>query len=167
LRNPEVSPVISLALNGETLPFRAENGYIVLDRNWNGEKLRLTFDMTPRLIYSSPKVQGNVGKAAVKRGPLVYCAEDMDNESTLGRILLPQGVKFSLGPAPKGLPKNTVTLEAPVYRYFYSSGKLHTAEPPGFIGAAVALIPYFLWGNRGENEMRVYLNVAPLLPGSR
>jgi DUF1680 family protein len=167
LRNPESSPVVSLKLNGETLPIKAENGYIVLERDWNGETLRLTFDMTPRLVYSSPKVQGNVGKAAVKRGPLVYCAEDTDNESTLGRILLPQNVRFSLGPAPQALPENTVTLETPVYRYYSKSDRLHSAEPPSFIGAAVALVPYFLWGNRGENEMRVYLNTAPLLPGSR
>ena len=41
--------------------------------------IELSFDMTPYKVYASSKVPADTGCAAVQRGPVVYCAEGLDN----------------------------------------------------------------------------------------
>ncbi|MCL2718804.1 MAG: glycoside hydrolase family 127 protein [Lachnospiraceae bacterium] len=158
LRSPENAPVISLSIDGCELPTRTENGYIAIDGDWSGIEIVLQFDMTPKQIYTSPKVQNQNGKAAVMRGPLVYCAEQADNGENLGAVVLPAGAAFSESGPPAGLPLETVMLKTAGYRYTEHEESLYTTAPPALLDAGVELIPYFLWANRGEGEMRVFLN---------
>ena len=132
-------------------------GYKVLDRDWQGDTVTLTLDMDPKLVYTSPKAQNSNGKAAVIRGPLVYCAEEADNGGNLGAVLLPSCAAFSETGPPDGLPPETVMLTTAGYRYDGRGDALYTANPPGLLDTEVKLIPYFLWANRNEGEMRVFL----------
>ena len=133
-------------------------GYKILDRDWRGDIVTLTLDMAPKLVYPSPKMQNSNGKAAVMRGPLVYCAEEADNGDGLGAVLLPSGAAFAETGPPAGLPPETVMLTAPGYRYEGRGDALYTAEPPALRDTEIKLIPYFLWANRNEGEMRVFLH---------
>jgi len=50
------------------------------------------FDMAVRRVYTSSRVSANTGRAAVQRGPLIYCAEGVDNENDiLSRSLKKEG----------------------------------------------------------------------------
>jgi hypothetical protein len=133
-------------------------GYKVLERDWQGDTVTLTLDIKPRQIYTSPKVQNQNGKAAVMRGPLVYCAEQADNGENLGAVVLPSGAEFSEAGPPEGLPAETVMLSAAGRRYTTSGEGLYTAGPPELRACEIKLIPYFLWANRDEGEMRVFFN---------
>lgn len=164
LRNPQAAPVLSLKVNGEPRPIDIENGYIVIEEDWHGEEIRLTFDMRPKRIYSALNVQENAGKAAVMRGPLVYCMEQADNGERLGTFLMPVDASFKECPPPPGLPSETVALELPAYHYVRAGSGLYSQDSPAIENAIVKLIPYFLWANRGENEMRVYISTVPPLP---
>ena len=42
--------------------------------------LEICFDMLPQKVYGSLKVSSLTGKTAVTCGPLVYCAEEADNQ---------------------------------------------------------------------------------------
>ena len=136
---------------------RPGKGYEILERDWQGDTVKLTLDMSPRLVYCDPRVQSNIGKAAVMRGPLLYCAEQIDNGRNLGGFVLPADVVFTECPPPDGLPPQTVALEAKCFRYKSRSSGLYSETPPVLEPANIKLIPYYLWANRGENEMRVYL----------
>ncbi|MCL2321244.1 MAG: glycoside hydrolase family 127 protein, partial [Oscillospiraceae bacterium] len=157
LRNPENSPVISLELNGKKQDFKTENGYIVLKEEWNNDRIKLTFHMAPHLIYCTTELQNNIGKAAIMRGPIVYCMEEVDNSRLLGAYILPKDIKFSESSVPDGLPEETIVLEAAAFKYNNVGEDLYTTVPPIKEQTTAKLIPYFLWANRGENEMRVFL----------
>ena len=80
LRKPEWSSHVSVAGKFEaTGP--AENGYIRIRRRWSpGDKVILELDMTPQLIEANAQVAENNGRAAVQRGPIVYCLEQLDQQ---------------------------------------------------------------------------------------
>ncbi|MCL1819571.1 MAG: glycoside hydrolase family 127 protein [Oscillospiraceae bacterium] len=158
LRNPENAPILSLSVGGLELDVQTQNGYVVLERDWNGNEIVLRFDMRPKIIYTSPKSQNNNGKAAVMRGPLVYCAEQADNGENLGAVILPSEAAFAETGAVDGLPPETVMLKSPAHRYTGQGDVLYTAAPPKLSDTEVKLVPYFLWANRNVGEMRVFLH---------
>jgi len=159
LRNPQYAPVKTLTINGKPEAIQTENGYIVLSRNFNGEKIELTFDMTPGYVYSAGELQHNAGKAAVMSGPIVYCAEEVDNGPLLAGYVFDDSQPPSPADMPKGLPIEGISaLTAPAYKYSHSTGDLYSKEKPGLQPTNIHLIPYFLWANRGVNEMRVFMH---------
>ena len=160
LRCPENAPVVSVTINGKAFDYAVENGYICVRREWDGDTIDLRLDMTPKRVYCSAKLQNNIGKTAVMRGPVVYCAEQKDNGETLGGIILSEDARFSEVPTPKGLPDGAVAIKANAYRIQNTDGSLYSTTPPIMKPHELTLIPYFLWANRGENEMRVFIQSA-------
>ncbi|MCL2368109.1 MAG: glycoside hydrolase family 127 protein, partial [Oscillospiraceae bacterium] len=157
LRNPQHAPITDITLNGEPIWPETEQGYIVLDRDWKGDTLAIRFDMQPKRLYCANEVQHNIGNTAIMRGPLVYCMEQVDNGACLGAIRLPDTAPLTEIPPPDGLLPEAVALKAPAYRYRQKGTGLYTQEKPELVPDELTLIPYFLWANRGENEMRVYI----------
>jgi len=161
LRNPQMAPIHTLTINDENAEIYLENGYIVIERDWQGDKLCIQFDMTPRHFYSDVKVQSNVGKAAVMRGPIVYCMEEVDNGPLLGSYVLGDEAGLKEAAIPKGLLPEGVALSGPGYKYKQAADGLYGTAKPTLEPSEITLIPYFMWANRGANEMRVYVN-APV-----
>ncbi len=115
--------------------------WITLRRAWRaGDEIEIGFDMPVRLLRAHPRVRGHAGKLAVTRGPLVYCLESVDNP----------GVDiFSARLDPATL--------IPEFRPDVLGGStlLHGKTTSG---AALTMIPYMLWGNRGPARMTVWVN---------
>lgn len=130
LRIPEQSE--GFAVSAE---YKTENGYALISIT---EKcvIELGFNFRPRLVKSSDKVVANRGKAAVMRGPFVYCAESIDNGEKLDELSIS---------------------EPPVFEY--ENEKLTVDGYRKDKKIKIRLIPYYKWANRGENEMRVYLKL--------
>ena len=106
-----------------------------------GDVLKLTLDMPIILRTAHPKVKGHAGKAALTRGPLVYCLESVDNPGV--DIFITQ-----LDPA-------TLT-ETFVPDLLGGTLKISGKTKDG---AMLTFIPYYLWGNRGESQMTVWINI--------
>lgn len=157
LRNPKHAPIQSVTINGETVMPKLANGYVVLEQDWNGQTVGITFDMEPKRLYATTKVQGNIGSTAIMRGPLVYCMEQADNGPGLGAVRLPSDAPLTETAPPAGLLPQVVALKAPSYRYQQADDALYSAQKPTLVADELTLVPYFLWANRGENEMRVYI----------
>lgn len=121
-------------------PRQAE--YEVLSRAWSpaGETLIVNYDMGIKLRRAHPKVKGHAGKVALTRGPLVYCLESVDNPEVdiFDLQLDPSSFRDEFLPDMLG---GTVVIH----------GKASSGKPLKFI-------PYFLWGNRGESQMTVWVN---------
>ena len=160
LRNPEVAPIISLEINGKSADIQTQDGYIVLEQDWQGDNITISFDMTPKPIYCAGEVQNNVGKAAIMRGPLVYCIEEVDNGPMLGSYVLGDGAITDIQP-PEGLLPEAVALKIPAHKYQHADDGLYRTQKPTLQPATLTMIPYFMWANRGENEMRVFMPVKP------
>lgn len=110
-----------------------------------------------RRIYANPLVRANAGCVALMRGPIVYCVESIDNGENLATLSIPRNAVCEVTDSPQGLPKE---LDAIVIqgRRSETEGTLYTTTPPKESSASITAIPYFAWGNRGENEMRVWIH---------
>jgi DUF1680 family protein len=158
IRQGKLAPILSVKVNGAAAEPAAENGYLTLRDLNPGDVVDVLYDMKPRYVVSHPRVSDNVGKAAVMRGPLVYCVEQADNGSGVACLRLPGEALFTEAEAFTG--GGTIALKARGHRAVYKDpDALYQNELPQWEAADIHLIPYFLWANRGEGEMRVYLGV--------
>ena len=160
LRNPGYAPATCLKINNEVCEITTQDGYIIIERNWVGDEISLEFDMKARYVYSALEVQNNIGKAAVMRGPIVYCAEEADNTKLLGAYALDAKADILAATPPEGLLPEPVALKTTALRYSAVSNGLYTTQKPELQPTELKMIPYFEWANRGENEMRVFLPIV-------
>jgi len=152
-----------IRLNGEDVrDARTEHGYVIIERQWrDGDAVELMLPMEAAWMEAHPAVRADRGKVALVRGPLVYCFEEADNGPLLaalsvspeaepdvrmedtpwGRIAVIRAEGWRDDPEPFG---------DALYR------KAKAAKRP----VTLTAIPYFLWGNRGEGEMAVWIRSA-------
>lgn len=137
---------IRLLINGENQEVDTENGYIILDKNYwkSGDIIEVSFEMEVRKVISNEKVIANRGKIAFERGPLVYCAEQVDNPNGVLDLKLDANSQF---------------------KYLYDEELLGGMGK--IIGKATdeknrsvdfMAIPYYGWAHRDDGEMSVWLN---------
>ncbi len=116
-----------------------------IHRTWSpGDILEFNFDMSIKLRRAHPKVKGHAGKVTVTRGPLVYCLESVDN---------PDVDIFTAHLDPDSLSNEFV---------LNLLGGCVVIHAKTMDGKPLKFIPYFLWANRGESQMTVWVNVAEL-----
>src|SRR6185503_6143468 len=119
-----------------------EANYETIRRVWTPEveTLEFNFDMSIKLRRAHPKVRGHAGKVTVTRGPLVYCLESVDNPDVdiFTAHLDPSSLRDEFVPDLLG---GCVVIHA------------KTMD-----GKTLKFIPYFLWANRGESQMTVWVN---------
>ncbi|MDC6390547.1 glycoside hydrolase family 127 protein [Maribacter sp. PR1] len=136
---------VGLSVNGERQELNMNNGYLDLGkRSWKaGDHISLNFQMAVRQVVANDKVMANRGKIAMERGPLVYCAEEVDNPIGVLSLEIPDKMNleytFDKGLL-EGLGKITGT--------FQIEGQ----------NKKITAIPYFAWAHREMGEMAVWLN---------
>jgi DUF1680 family protein len=119
------------------------SSFLPVTRTWfPGDIVELEFEMPLLLRRASPKVRGHKGKVAITRGPLVYCLESVDNNDIdIFSILL-----------------DTTTLQTEFSQSVLGGTQIILARTTG--GQALTFIPYFLWANRGQSQMTVWVNAS-------
>ncbi|MCD7785435.1 MAG: glycoside hydrolase family 127 protein [Oscillospiraceae bacterium] len=159
IRIPEWSKEFSLTVNGGKAGCEIRNGYAYLDVK-KGDEIVLKLDSLPYYVYPSNKIPELTGSVALCRGPLVYCFEGKDNDWCDGNILslsLTGSDDISLEKA-DGLPDEIVALRVPAVKSCEADG-LYTMNKPAYEEGYAKAIPYYAWCNRGENQMRVWMNL--------
>ncbi len=159
LRIPAWSGNTVLKHNGKTVDLASvlRDGYAWLSGGFQeGDILELELDMTPRKVYASTRIPADTGKAAVMRGPLVYCAEGVDNDGDVFSLSLDQNGGLSAGAFQPEFLGGVVPVAAEGWRTQPAEG-LYTSQKPRRERGEIRLIPYYAWGNRGLNQMRVWL----------
>lgn len=63
-----------------------EDGYACIPYNGAGMKVGLHMDMPPVVMQSNPRIAYNLGKAAIMKGPVLFCIEEKDNGKYLGEL---------------------------------------------------------------------------------
>ena len=147
-----------LRVNGEVTEQQPENGYVLLEREWQpGDTVTLSLPMRAKRIWANRNVREDVGKVAVQRGPIVYCLEEADNGAELHRILLPRDSGFT-AEFQQSLLCGVVTLRCTARIEDGETEALYTTRPPEARETKELLwIPYYAWANRGEGEMTVWV----------
>jgi DUF1680 family protein len=131
--------------------YTKENGYAIVEND--GDEIKISFDMTPRTVYADPRIKDVAGKVAIMRGPIVYCAEGVDNGGDLHSFVIPSVLK----PTEK-FEKNfgLFTLEVECKKRIPFTSDLYSNTAPKTETATLKLIPYNCFANRGESDMTVW-----------
>ena len=157
IRVPEWDQNMKVEINGNNVSFKKIKGYAQIKRTWKeSDEVSLSFDLKPRVVRSLSKVRYNVQRACVFRGPLLYCMESIDNGPYLNQILMNQDQKLEA--VDDELFEGCISLSGDMIRLNDSTDVLYSSSKPELRKTKVKLIPYFLWANRGENEMLVWIN---------
>lgn len=143
--------------NCSEMTLKVEEGYLYITRAFKAaDEITMQFDMTPTRVYASPKVAADSCKVALMRGPLVYCVEGVDNEEDVLGLAIQKEGKISVGEWNSSLLGGIRTLSVPGVRY-KANEALYSNEPFAKEEVCITAVPYYTWGNRGLNEMRVWL----------
>lgn len=131
-----------------------ENGYALFEAG----DITVEFDMIPTLVQSNINVYKNIGKAAMRRGPIVYCAEGVDNGGDVHTLY------FDTSAVSRAAVSYDDTFGVPVLtakgyrRNNPEEGKLYYTLNESFTETEIRMIPYFGFANRGETNMLIFLN---------
>jgi DUF1680 family protein len=146
------SAEVSLLVNGESATTRNEKGYAVITRQWKkGDQLEWNLPMPVRRLEAKKEIADDEGKIALQRGPLMYCAEAIDNNGKTGNVIIPEDAALTTE-VRKDLLKGVVVItgQVPVLKVS-GDGKNVSTEKNRFVA-----IPYYAWAHRGEGEMNVW-----------
>ena len=145
-----------LRLNGSALKPTVARGYAQVRRVWRpGDKLALQLPMPVERVHADARVAAAAGQVALQRGPMVYCVEEKDNGPWLAALSLPRTSMLTARFEP-GLLGGCMVVEGAARRT-EPGRRLYTTEPARQTGVRLRAVPYALWANRGEGEMRVWL----------
>lgn len=149
--NADTSPV-TITINGQAVTYTTENGYAVLKRSWKkNDVVEFKLPMNVQRIIANEKVKSDVGRVALQRGPLVYCAEWVDNNNKTNNIVLPPYATFTTE-YKADLLNGIVAVKSNVPAVWVDAKgeNINTASQSFFA------IPYYAWANRGRGEMQVW-----------
>ena len=148
---PSAEKVV-IKVNGKPVAYAMKNGYAVLARKWRQhDVVDVSLPMAVRTVVAHPNVQDNVGKVALQRGPVIYCAEWTDNNGKATNIIVPQGTTFTATTKPDVLNGITeLTATVPVVKVDGATNTISTVRQ------TLTAIPYYAWANRGKGEMTVW-----------
>ena len=95
---PIVGPdAFLISINGEPVASPTiVRGYAVLRREWcAGDKLDIRMRRSVQLVKADDRVDSDRGRAALMRGPIVYCLESHDNQGRVRDVWLPVGASVT------------------------------------------------------------------------
>ena len=142
IRIPSWCEDFTLTVNGNVVNAPVKAGYAALSGKWqNNDSIELILDM-PVKVIDECLFGKKEGTRAVCRGPLIYCAEEIDNPSWADNLKLSPKTDFKL----EDLPKRD-WFGHPLTRIKASDSGMRS----------LSMIPYFAWGNRAPGKMEVFI----------
>jgi uncharacterized protein len=147
-----LSEKVTVTVNGKSFEYPTEKGYAVISRTWKkGDVVEVKLPMPIRRIVSNPMVENNIGKVALQRGPLVYCAEWPDNNGLTSNIIIPQQASLVAEERSDLLNGIAVVKGEAVTVAVDSVNTSITTQKKPFVA-----IPYYAWAHRGKGEMQIW-----------
>jgi DUF1680 family protein len=158
IRIPGFTDSYSININGTLSNCKKENNYLRVPDLKNGDIIELSFSIKPRIIYSNSKVHQNCGKAAIERGPEIFCLEECDNDKNLAALsidtqapLIEHWQENILDGIMQIKTKGKRLIENEECESFSDKFTPKTQE------TELTALPYGYWGNRTPGEMLVWI----------
>ena len=136
LRIPEWCKNYSVKLGDATVTPDMVDGYAVVTMN-SATTINLVLDMPVERVEADKHVLMDMGKRAIQRGPLVYCAEAADNNGNFEN--------FEVGASTDYTTEMNRNLGGFIMITANNNGE------------QLKLIPYYAWDNRTAGKMLVWL----------
>ncbi len=145
----------TVKVNGEAFAVAPEKGYCVINRAWKaGDVVDVAMNMPVRRIKAHDAVVNDRGRLAVERGPIVYCAEGVDNGGHVLDRTLEANATFTLT-ACAILDQVYPALKTESKKVLRGLTKVSVEKAP------FTLVPYFAWCHRGAGEMQTWFPISP------
>jgi len=137
--------------------YKAEKGKYFKVRIEKGEtKIELNLDVKGEFYRGNPNIESSRNCLAIKRGPIVYCLESIDNPdiNLFNSLLLEQKLKEDYEEIFNGI----ITLSGEILTSWnelplYPKSKNFKID---YEKKKFKAIPYFLWANRGKSKMNMW-----------
>ena len=129
----------------------------VISRQWHaGDVVEFDLDMPIDTLFCNPKVTNNTGRIALRRGPVIYALEEIDQSAPVRELIIDTQDPMSLTSV-AGLPEGTPAISGTAVREFFEGDDLYSVSAPQYQPIPFTAIPYALWQNRGPSNMSVWL----------
>ncbi|MFC4320460.1 glycoside hydrolase family 127 protein [Litchfieldia salsa] len=126
-------------------------GYIIINREWKrGDQVTLSLSIEIEKVRANPLVRENNGKIALKRGPVVYCLEQVDNGQSLSNLFIHRHAKPLITNefnSFEAIEIKGVKIDETTW-----NGKLYSSDENVFNETTAKAVPYWYWGNRNKRE---------------
>ncbi|MDZ7319042.1 MAG: glycoside hydrolase family 127 protein [candidate division KSB1 bacterium] len=145
---------IILKVNNEIIVPRVENGYAQLERYWRtGDVVELDLPLLIRRVVAHDSVAADRGRVALQRGPIVFCAEGIDNkDGHVRNLLLPDDAMLTTEYRAEMLNGIQIIKGKAFAFTMGADGQSLEKKEQDFVA-----IPYYAWAHRGKGEMAVWL----------
>lgn len=134
------------------LPYEVKNGYAFIDIAETAD-VNIEFDMSVRVVRADGRVKADIGKVCLMRGPVVYCLEGVDNGEDLRTVRLDPKASFEARDEEYSLP----VICGVAYRE-EPTEELYSSDEPKYTSFEAKFIPYHAFANRGESNMKVWVD---------
>ncbi|MCD4793213.1 MAG: glycoside hydrolase family 127 protein [Bacteroidales bacterium] len=150
MKESDQKPVIKI--NNKETKYNITNGYAKINRQWEkGDIIEIDFPMPVRKVVAHEKVKEDKGKFSVERGPLVYCAEWIDNGGKVRNLLLDKNTDFTYEYKENLIKGINILKGKSKSLSINKSDNTATETEQNFIA-----VPYYAWAHRGNGEMAVW-----------
>jgi len=144
---------VTLKVNGVSVAVKLNKGYAILNRNWkSGDVIELNLPMPVRRVLASKNVKADLGRVALQRGPIVFCAEWPDNPGGKVRNLILPDNQLLTAVFEPSLLNGVETIQGRALGVSKKADNSVVETEQDF-----KAIPYFAWANRGKGEMSVWM----------
>lgn len=166
LRIPEWTIRNQVKISGiENAATQEQDGYLYITKTWRQDTIQIEFPMEVQVLEADCRVRDTIGKAAIKRGPVVYCLEEADNGKDLHLLKMDENASYdkaSFKIEEKEIAGESVpAIKAQGWRQrkTQDSGLYFTHTKTEYDQTTLTWIPYYAWANRGEGEMQVWTRI--------
>ncbi len=145
----------TIMLNGKRTPLNVQHGFVTIEREWSkNDVVELTLPMDVQTVRADDRVNDDRNMACLQRGPIVFCAEALDNHGGVFNLAIPDDAKLQFAYESSTLGGVGI-VRSPVRRLYRekATNELKAAS------ADLLAIPYFAFANRATTDMAVWLAV--------
>lgn len=161
VRVPGYMQHASFTLNGRRDQPEKEQGYTCWTlENAGTYTIDIRAEVRPVFVAANLHVRADAGKAAVSKGPFVYCFEEADNGANLANLRIRTDAPLTETAPLEQLPGELPTLETDGERIVQSIEQTESLYGQAAFKTEkqrLKAIPYFQWCNRKPGEMTVFL----------
>ncbi|MBA4698064.1 MAG: glycoside hydrolase family 127 protein [Ruminococcus sp.] len=157
LRIPDYAKAYQIHVNEELTNYKVEKGYALIPIEKDSD-IKVDFEAPARFVRANPNVRADCGKAALVKGPLVYCLEEIDNGKNLSALYI--NTTQTIEEIKSDLFGGITELAVPGKRMketAWNEEELYGEHPVVLSDTILKAVPYAYWNNRGIGEMTVWL----------
>ncbi len=138
--------------------------YKITPNQANPTTITLFFPTQIERLVANPNVKDDLGRVALRRGPIVYCFESADNPSLrVDSIVLPKNPKFQSSYVKRYISTRN---DDPLAKNS-AARNVEVITCQDVAGRPIVAIPYAVWDNRGAGRMAVWTRQDGLDPAAQ